>query len=783
MDILTLLKANILRKKGAFISIAALMIIIAASLTALFSIRDNYSDAFEDALLAADAGDVLVFLSPEKRERLGPDVENSELVERVEYFDTLLSAGRIEIYDNYDGNTRFLCRMQEGIRLYNESLSGFEETIPPLRSGEVYLPLGLKTKLSCTVNDPVRLPCLDGSHEFVIKGFVQEPVMGSANIGYNQIFISDEDYDRILAASRPFEDENHIASVTAMRIYQSSSSTLSPAKFLRQLNLDTKILANAIGSISRSDSIRYTGILFDVIFYVLLVFVGLLFVIVLIVMSHNISIDIEIDYVNLGILKSQGFTRTKIRGVILLQYLLSQIIGIVIGCFAAIPAERSIGAILVLNTGILPYKGLSIGKCLVFMLSLLFASALVIFIKTKKISHVSPVKAISGGRNNIYFDSPLNVPISGKLLWAGLTLRAFTSNRKKYTGTILIVAILTFFMLSVNLIGNLLTSRNALEAMGMTIPDIEVRCRDVDLSADEAKIEALVASYSPILKKYHGNSGYLSVNGENLRYDCYQHPEYINAILKGRAPLYDNEIVISPMVGEMLDIKMGDEVLLTNRDKEAVFIVSGIYQTGNDSGKNFALSFDGAKKLGIKNIPYMGFVIEDTSRLEEIVDALNQSFSDILSASLFDAEKELTNNGTIETAVQAIQAIIYLFSVLFAFIIVRMVCAKTFVQERTDMGIFKAIGFMSNRLRLLFAFRFLLLALLGAALGTALSVAFSARLIGSILSIIGLGKFSAPFTFIAVILPIGVIGVCFFVFAYFSSRKIRHVATRELIVE
>ncbi len=45
-------------------------------------------------------------------------------------------------------------------------------------------------------------------------------------------------------------------------------------------------------------------------------FIGILFVIVLIVIGHNISAGIEMDYVDLGILKSQGFVSARIRLVL-----------------------------------------------------------------------------------------------------------------------------------------------------------------------------------------------------------------------------------------------------------------------------------------------------------------------------------------------------------------------------------------------------------------------------------------------------------------------------------
>lgn len=782
MDILILLKANIRKKKGTFISLVILMAIIVTSMTAIFSVQDNFSNALNHALEAADSGDIVAFIKPELlTDELRSDVESSPLVERVRYFDTLIGNGA-SVGDCSTNNNWFMMKLRDGIQLFNEKQNGFENDIPELKSGEIYLPLGCKTLLECNTGDTVSISLPDGIHDFTIIGFVQEPAQGSSSIGWKQVFISDSDFDSILAACAPLSGDNITVEAAMMMIYKAESCTLSDAKFQRQLNLDTKIITNAIGSLTMTQSIRYTGLLFEVLANILLVFVGFLFVIVLIVMSHSISTEIEMDYVNLGILKSQGFTRSRIRRIFVMQYLLAELIGMCIGSLAALPLERVLSNIMMAVTAILPDSGLSIGKSLLFIMLILLISLIIIFIKTEKVSRVSPVRAICGGREAIYFDSRLNTPVTKKALSASLALRQFTSGKKRYIGTIMIAAILTFFMLSVNLLGNLLTSRTALEAMGVNIADVDVRYLDTSAEEYVDDIEALVERYSAITKKYYMNSGYMSVNGENLRYDCYKYPEYIGGILKGRAPLYDNEIVITEMIEDTLDIHPGDEVTVANKDQEAVCIISGIYQVTNDSGMNFAMSLEAAKKLGVDSVYYMGFLLEDPSKNKEIADALNERFGDVITAEPYSIEEDGLGDD-IELAVTALRTVIYIFSVLFALVVVSMVCSRTFIQERTDIGIYKAMGFTSNRLRLQFAVRFLVVALIGAALGTALSIAFSAKLIGGVLRMIGLSRVIMPVTFGTIFIPIVVVSVCFFVFAFMVSRKIRRVEVRELITE
>lgn len=781
MEVLTLLKANIKKKKGTFISIVILMIIIATSMTAILSVRDNYDKGMEQAFEISDSGDILVGIGKSVlTDALRKSVEDSELVKRVKYNDALVCDGGCSSGDVSVGNSQYLTKLRDGIFLYNEDITDFEKEIPQLESGEIYITMGFQTSLECEKGDSIRFNFPDGSYEFTIKGIVQEPTTGSANIGWKQVFISDDDYERILASCKAADSKYD--ELFLMSIYQSESCSLSDAKFQRQLNLDTKIIAKADISLTKAQSIRYTGLLFDIVSNIMMVFVGMLFVILLIVMSHSISTEIEMDYVSFGILKACGFTKKRLRLIIVAQYLIAELTGIIIGSFMALPLERALSHILISSTAVLPASGLSVGKSFLMALIIIAFSAVIIIIKTKKISSISPVRAISGGKDEIYFDSRFRIPVCKRGLSASLAFRQFILNKRKYFGTIMVVTILTFFLLSAGLIGNVLNSRKSLEAMGMEVTDIDIRSDKGFDDKTMSDIEAIVEQYSQIEKKYYENSGYMSVDGENLRYDCYKYPEYIHSMYNGRVPLYDNEIVISDMIADTLELKIGDAVMLTNGEHEEEFIISGLYQTGNDSGMNFAMSFEGAKKLGVEIIPFMGICIADTSKREDIVSAIEKKYGDEYIVRAYDVEKEGIG-GDVDTIVAAMKKVIYIFSILFLFVVVRMVCVKTFLDERRDIGIYKAMGFSSNKLRLQFSFRFLIMSFIGVVIGVVLSQAFSEMLFGMILKTIGLSKVSFDVTFVTLLVPSAVVCVCCFVFSYLAAHKVKSVAVRELVIE
>ena len=92
------------------------------------------------------------------------------------------------------------------------------------------------------------------------------------------------------------------------------------------------------------------------------------------------------------------------------------------------------------------------------------------------------------------------MPIFRNWLSASLALRQFTSNRRKYVGTIVIVSILIFFMLTVTLIGNVLNSKTAIQSMGGLYVECAMDFTEKVNDKQLANIEKTIEKYSKIKK-------------------------------------------------------------------------------------------------------------------------------------------------------------------------------------------------------------------------------------------------------------------------------------------
>lgn len=779
MEIFTLLKANIRHKKGSFVSIIILMLIISMSFTAVFSIKENCSNSIQNALDNVNAGDLNMIMNADMlSNELLESVENHSLVKDVVVKEAVATVETKFGDEKTDNSMWAMVKLTDEYRLLNEDLSGYADEVPELKSGEIYVPQAVNTTLGCNIGDKIELNTVNGKNKFTIKGYVVEPLLGSMNIGFKQVFISDEDFDRLHTEAVEKSTPEKTSDYRVVYIYKADES-MSDVEFKRQINLDTGILDYTDASLLKTQSFDVTNIYPNVILNVLLIFVGFLVGIVLIVMAHSISTSIEMEYTSLGVLKAQGFSENKIKTIFGLQYVFVEIIGAIVGIALAIPFATLFGGVFQPISGIPNENNISILVSLLFVLAVLAVSVVFILVSTHKIGKVSPMKAISGGKNDIHFDSRLNAPITKKALSSSLALRQFTSNKHRYIGTMIIIAILMFFMITINVLANSVDSKSSMDAMGVTFTELQINYKNSVSDSTVEEVESIITKHSEIEKKLNYTNISMSINGNSYFCSVYKNPESI-IMEEGRYPQYDNEIAITEFLAEELKAEIGDKVTVAYKNYKQDCIITGISINANNMGLNFSMPFECAKTLDLDDVLFCNYSLKNPASCTAIADELNEKYFDILSVKASESNAMLESYAVVG---YAMTAIIYAISIVFSLVVVMMVCKKAFLQERKDIGIYKSLGFTSSKLRLQFAVRFLIMSLIGSVFGIGLSVLFTKNALTEVLKLTGISSVNAQFTALSFIVPISIIAVSFFVFAYFASRKIKKVEIKELVIE
>lgn len=781
MEIITLLRANMLKKKGTFISIMILMLLITAMIISVVSVKHNYNSAIDDSFDSIGS-DVLVMIRKNNlSDELLSNIENHEYVEKINKYYSIGSS--YAVYNGRkDNNSYFLRELPDNIKVFNNRCDNYKKEKTIINPGEIYLPLGSKDKIGCELGNNINIIFTNEvSKSFKIAGFVEEPFQGASTIGWKQVFVNNDD---LIELQNKIGDDQKNFHFYILEIFKDDVCNLSSIKFQRQINLDTKIISMSIGSIYKDQSRNYSTMIPEIVINVVIGFSILLFVIVMIVVSHNISTEIEMDYTTIGILKAQGFTKNKIRLIYLLQYIISIVIGIFVGLLCAIPIESVVGNVCKAVTGILPNNGLNIFAVLVYIVVVLSISSLILYLKTIKIGKISPVNAINGGNNDIYFNNRLNAPISKNALSLSLSFRQFTSAIKRYISTILISALLVFCMITTTLVSKCLSSKETLRNMGVVESDIYIVAKDRENFLGFDEVDNFVESTGYMQEKNSVASLYTSIEGENVMCEIIQFSQYISpSVLKGRAPIYDNEIVVSKFVADELDLKIGEEATVTFGKNSNKYLITGIYQSGNDGGYTYAMSFAGAIRNGATISNYARYyILNNHSKIEDVANKLKDSFGDVFTIT-YDTSTTSDAYGAYKSIVDIVNIIIYSFSIIFTLVVIKMICTKAFIEEKTTFGIYKSLGFTNKKLRLQFSLRFLVISIIGLLLGIIFSLLLTDDLLNLIFSLFGICKVYFVYTPMSIILPFITITICLFMFSYLLSGKIKKCDVRELIAE
>lgn len=792
MKYFTILRANIKSQKGSFIGILAIIFIITVSLCAVLSIWRNSSIYEEEQINRLRFGDITWWvrgISPDSAdmESLVSQINDVDDVKTVEVQDCVAS----DIYhvkgDGYstvvNGNVLMLAWDDEkyDYHVYNDSLTGIEESPEGLAGGEAYVSPAFQSLYGVRIGDTfeVEITGEQDTEEFIIKGFYEDPVSGSSIMGMKNVLITKSDMFRLAERYEAAKDARLGDTVSILHVFKSADSSLNMGEFQRLLGEKTDLYKVFSFSYSKSSIMGFMLILQNIFSAFLLVFVLVLLVTAMIIIGHSINSSIEQDYVDMGIMKAVGYTGMKLRIFQLLQYLMTIFLGMALGLPASLFIVKMIERMIVTTTGLIIPSNMPVGLCFMALGIVGLIIAGFIIIKTNRIEKVLPIQAIRGGAADIYFKSRFTAPIRKKALNFWLAYRQLISGKKQYISACFISALLVFFLALIARLDAWMgeDGKGLMNCFNPVPYDFGVRYEN-----DEIKTEAeeWIDSQAGILNSYEFKMSRAAINQIEYLMNVVSEPEYYN-ILEGRTCLYQNEAVITQLVSEELEINIGDTVLINYGGEELEFIISGIYQCANDMGTNFGINRKGIERFGEDEelSYYRYYQLKEPDLTAQLLDNLSSRYKEEINID----DNTWSGVDSIVLGMSALTNMMYLITIIFILITVYLTGSKVLYREQHDLSIYKSLGFVSGTLRTAFALRFGMAAVTGSVFGIAFSVLLTDPIVSEFLAMCGVSHFKSGLNTLKMIIIAGTVSGLFFIFAYFSSGKIKKTGAGILIVE
>lgn len=785
MEYKTLLKADLRKHKGSLAGIFLLIFLVSAALSTVVSVWLNSEQYIRSELSRAGFGTLTAWVSSvPDLSAFTEELTSLEAVERTET-QPLIFADYTANGQDSDSEGQLIVFQGEDDRyhFFSDNLSSYRETVPQMNQGEIYVSPSMVSMFGVQIGDTVSFPVARAgvTADFTVKGFYEDPFMGSSMIGMKGFLISESDY-RTLQKQIQESGIDALARDGAMvHIFQKedSSSARTVSEFNTLLNEQTSLPRYAEFVHSENAIAGFMLILQNAFCGLLAAFVAVLLTVVMIVLGHTISSAVEAGYVNMGILKTIGFTGKKLRRIQMMQYLTVILSGQILGLFSSIIFSEMVSRMTLTTTGLRIPPQLPFGWCLlVFAVMFLVLTALIAY-KTGRINRISPMKAIRGEAVENDGVRQVMFPIRGKLLKTSLAFRQLTAGKRRYLGACMVAMLLVFFA---SLIGRMdswlgADGQGMMYAFNPADHDIGVQVLGV-YTSEEA--EELVRSYTEITDSYLLAMPGVSVDGVDYTANVITDPERFH-IMEGRTSRNDDEIVLTEFVAADLGVSIGDTVTVQADSGSADYTVSGIYTCANDMGDNVGMSRAGYLKIGSDDpaIWCHHYFLEDVSKKADITQALDAAFG----GDVHVHENTWPGLYGIINAMQALLLFLYGMVVLFILVVTVLTGSKILSSEKRDIGIYKAIGFDSAQLRGSFALRFGITALLGAVIGAGLAAVFTDSIVSGIMRMAGISNFSSVPTVGNTLFPAVIVILLFMGFAYVASWNVKKVDLTVLITE
>ena len=807
----TLIAAGLKRGRRSFVGIFLLMTLTGAALTFTVSMYVDLNAREEAALAEIEAGDVYaVDVAANLNRDVADEIEALPEVSEARLNDAL---GVPVKYYRGDGTTvdknptsgTALVAWGDALdfRLFSEDGRSLVADTPEPGPNEVYVPVSMQVSPGVHKGDELEVIVGDSTRRLSIAGFYEDPQMGSPFIEIKRYLVAERTFDEVAAEvdaatldggrQELFSSQVKLASSRMaelnVRLTDEARAAGTTSSDLARIIAEKVAWANTASGMFASDTlVGYAMMVVVIGGAVMGVFALLLFAIALIICTHTVSTSIEEGYADYGTLKALGLPNRALRGMLVVEYAGVSLAGLAVGL--------TLGSVLVpfalpffaQLTCVLASNAAPPAAAIALLAVLLALVAAVVALKTGKLARISPLVAFRGGAADVRFRSRGERPLGGSHLSLQLAVRAIMSAKRRYVGLAGCACVLCAFIVLVFGIGGTLRGENAAQdAFGMWESDLSITLASPDV--DFAEVERVIEEASPIEKSWQEAFTMVSFGGESHSFAGLSDLTLVQGVTEGCLPAHDNEALIGVNLAKSMDLRVGDELVVDGADgEERRFVVCGLLSAMFNAGSGTILTYDGVRDLAgtaeEAAEPSRQYQLADPGAADEARAAVESRFGDAV---------DTRSTGMFADTTSMIDLIQQLFTVMgyamagvaaaLAFLAVSLIIGRMFTAERHDLGVYLALGFTSRALRLQFALRFFLVALVGCALGATAATLGGGWLMGQLFGLFGVSRFAIDTNPLMVGgLTLG-LALVFLVAAYASARKVRRVDVRELVAE
>lgn len=773
MEIKTLWLALSKRHKGNMIGIFVLLLLLSLTLLSALSVWKNAESYVREEMGRLGYGEMTAWVSGVSDiEKLAGEIDTLPETDHIGIQPVIFTEYEVnEQQSDSEGQLITYEPEKYSYKIFTDDLAEYQNGNAEIGPGEMYVSPSMQSMFGVEIGDEIQFHIARNSvvKSFIVKGWFEDPFMGSSMIGMKGFLICEQDHDEIVQMISQAGIDGLARDGYMLHIFQRDSEDINGAELNAVLNENTELTQYAEFTHSDSAISGFMLTLQNVFTGLFLAFALILVLVSMVVLGHSISSSMEQDMVDTGILKTIGFTTKKLQMIQILLFLFPVLCGMAAGSLAVFSAAQIISRMTLTTTGLLFPAGIPWGICLPALLAVLLVLSGFVYWKTAGIEKITPMKAIRREEGKAVKSGSVYSPISKEGLGFWLALRQLSTGKTRYIGVCLVALLLTFFASLIGRMDSWLGPNGEGLMDAFNPSDLHIAAQPMGETTIE-DVERLIRSYTDITDQYMLAMPGVTVEGIDHTANVITEPERFH-LLEGKTCTGDDEIVLTEFVAADLGVEIGDTVLVGGELGVYEYQVSGIYQCANDMGANVGLSRAGYQRIGreTNNMWCTHYFLEDERQQTAVMQALDEAYG----GDVYLHENSWPGLYGILSAMELLMYFMYGIVVIVILVVTALTGSKLLVMEQKDMGIYRTIGFPSARLRFSFALRFGIVSLIGAVFGVLFSACFTDSLVAALLRMFGISNFASHLTVSNTLLPAMAVTGLSVAFSWIAAVKVK----------
>ncbi|MFA6308469.1 MAG: FtsX-like permease family protein [Clostridia bacterium] len=665
----------------------------------------------------------------------------------------------------------------------------------PAEEMSVYVPDIFKAVSGYKLNDKIKVKYRDPvtkeakSLAFTVKGYTEDIYFSSTDTGYISFYLSEGTYQKVANILNKPEYRVHIvfANVDNMKnisvieagireiLHLNSASLMAADPSTMLVVIDLELIGMARTMMASMVSIM------------MVMFALIIVIVCLLVVRFRIVNSIEEDIMNIGSLKSIGYTSRQIILSVILQFSLIAGIGSLIGIALSYPALPSISAVFEQQSGLRWVQGFDAGISGAAFLILMVFVVLIAFVASRRISKLSPIRALRGETTSRKYKRN-HLPLENAKGKVPVVL-AFKSVLQSMKQNIMVIVILIAVAFSGSF-GVIMYYNTAVDTKAFAeVPGMEITNAIAVLNPQKDQTEAVktIENMDNVRKAVYLDEVKVKVEGNEVA--AYVMEDYskkeTRLVYEGWYPENNNEITLAGILAQRLGKTIGDSVTVGVGKHQEKFKVVGLSNGSQMGGLNTSLL---ASDYGRINPSFrhqtLNIYLDKGTDAEVFINKLEDKFDKSMLLTAVNFDKGMAEGmASYQKIIAAMGLAMLIITLLVVTLVLYFLISSSLIRKKRELGIQKAIGFTTYQLMNQLSISFTVPIIIGALIGTLLGAFYTNSLMSISMKSVGVMRSG----FIVNQYWIIAFGIATIVFSYLLSMlitwRIRKISAYALVTE